>query len=37
MHAFENSQNVARRDNNWNQLNLFFKKHTIRDVQIGAE
>lgn len=37
MHAFENSQNSARRDNNWNQLQLFFKKQTLRDIRIGPE
>lgn len=37
MHAFENSQNVGRRENNWNQLHLFFRKHTLREVQIGGE
>lgn len=37
MHAFENTQNAARRDNNWNQLHLFFRKHTLRDVQIASE
>lgn len=37
MHAFENSQNNHRRDNNWNQLALFFKKYTIRDIHIGPD
>lgn len=37
MHAFENTQNNARRDNNWNQLALFFKKHPLRDVKITPE
>ena len=37
MHAFENSQNQARRDNNWSQLQLFFKKQTLREVHIGPE
>jgi hypothetical protein len=37
MHAFENTQNASRRDNNWTQLQLFFKKYTIRDIKIGAE
>jgi hypothetical protein len=37
MHAFENSQNIGRRENNWNQLHLFFRKHTLREVQIGGE
>lgn len=37
MHAFENTQNNARRDNNWSQLQLFFKKHSIRDIQITQE
>jgi len=37
MHAFENTQNAARRDNNWNQLHLFFRKNTLRDVRIAPE
>lgn len=37
MHSFENSQNAARRDNNWNQLHLFFRKQTLREVNIGGE
>jgi uncharacterized FAD-dependent dehydrogenase len=37
MHAFENSHNNARRDNNWTQLALFFKKYSLRDVEIGLE
>lgn len=37
MHSFENSSNQARRDNNWNQLELFFKKYTLRGEQIPAE
>ena len=37
MHAFENTQNSARRTNNWNQLHLFFKKQTLRDVHISPE
>ena len=34
MHAFQNSQNQARRDNNWNQLTLFFKKCELRKIKI---
>lgn len=34
MHAFQNSQNQSRRDNNWDQLSLFFKKHELRKVKI---
>lgn len=34
MHAFDNSQNTTKRDNNWGQLKLFFTKHTLKDVQI---
>jgi hypothetical protein len=37
MHSFENTQNAARRDNNWNQLHLFFRKYTLRDVRILPE
>lgn len=37
MHAFENSQNAARRDNNWNQLHLFFRKQALREVTIAAD
>jgi hypothetical protein len=37
MHAFENSQNQSRRENNWSQLHLFFKKFPLRDVHITAE
>jgi hypothetical protein len=37
MHAFENTHNNARRDNNWTQLALFFKKHTLRDIKIEPE
>jgi hypothetical protein len=37
MHSFENTQNAARRDNNWNQLHLFFRKHPLRDVQVAPE
>ncbi len=28
---------MARRDNNWNQLHLFFRKQTLREVHIGSE
>ena len=34
MHAFQNSQNQARRDNNWNLLNQFFTKYELRKVMI---
>ena len=34
MHAFQNSHNQARRDNNWNQLHLFFQKYELRKVNI---
>lgn len=34
MHAFQNSQNQARRDNNWNLLALFFSKNELRKVKI---
>lgn len=34
MHAFDNSQNQGRRDNNWNQLKLFFTKFTVKEVMI---
>lgn len=37
MHAFENTQNSARRTNNWNQLHLFFRKQTLREVHILPE
>lgn len=37
MHAFENSQNAARRDNNWNQLHLFFRKQALREVTIAVD
>ncbi len=36
MHAFQNSHNLARKDNNWNILNLFFQKYTLRKVNIDA-
>ena len=34
MHAFQNSHNEARRNNNWDQLTLFFKKHELRKTKI---
>lgn len=34
MHAFQNSQNQARRDNNWTQLQLFFRKYELRRIKI---
>lgn len=34
MHAFQNSHNQTRRDGNWGQLSLFFKKHELRKVKI---
>lgn len=32
MHAFENSHNQVRRDNNWTQLELFFSKNSLRTI-----
>ena len=34
MHAFQNSQNQSRKDNNWNLLQLFFRKYELRRVKI---
>lgn len=34
MHAFQNTQNQARKDNNWSQLALFFSKNELRKVKI---
>lgn len=29
MHSFDNSHNTERKKNNWNQLELFFKKNEV--------
>lgn len=34
MHAFQNSHNEARRNNNWNLIETFFKKYELRKVVI---
>ena len=36
MHAFQNSHNQARKENNWNILNVFFQKYHLRNVSIDA-
>lgn len=37
MHAFENTSNQARKDNNWSQLDLFFRKNTLRGIEISQD
>ena len=37
MHAFDNSHNQNKKDNNWSQLGLFFSKNTLKGIEISAD
>jgi hypothetical protein len=37
MHAFDNSHNQTKKDNNWNQLQLFFSKNSLKGIDISTD